>query len=217
MMVRSVPTVVALMLWANTALAAPPQFSSGGFTFNVAYGISFWNINKDLLAKQTTQAFADIVATDFESFHSVNLRLAYTILGHVSVGIDFLATGWQIDNTGRGGAGFLVGSLTWHPLELVFLKKERRPIPLDVGILLGGGYGLAGERLGMDGPVFQLALMADYFFVKYFALGATFRTNFLLFNKLYTNFNDRVYRDLPQGSGGQQFQLALTLTFRAGE
>ena len=48
-----------------------------------------------------------------------------------------------------------MGTVTWHPLQLVFLKKEVRPIPIDFGTYFGLGYGIAGERRGMDGIVYE--------------------------------------------------------------
>lgn len=215
--------LIGLLSVGQVAQAAPqpPNFSGGGFTIGLQYGPGLWNVDRALISKQTSTFAADTFANDAVTSHALTLRLAYSILGHVSIGVDFTATGWDLEKASRGGAGFLVGSATWHPLELVFMKKEKRPIPLDVGVLLGMGYGIAGEQIGMDGAVFQMGLLVDYFIARFFAVGLAFRTNFLLWDNLYYDFYNRdlpgAMAKLPQGSGGQQFHLALTLTFRAGD
>jgi hypothetical protein len=218
-MIRCV--LVLGLFTATGAFADPPKFSQGGFTFTVMYGPGFWSFDRTLLAGQVGSANADIFITDTVTGHTPALRAAYNILGHASLGVDFTATGWDITMANRGGAGFLTGFVAWHPLELVWLKKETRPIGLDVSTLFGVGYGIAGEQRGMDGLVLQWGFNADYFFARYFGAGLFVKGTFLQWDKFYIDYNNRDLPgntiSVPKGNGGSFWTMGISMTFRAGE
>lgn len=219
----------AALLTTSLAFADPPKFSQGGVLFDVRYGPGFWSMDAARLENQLPQApglgtrfVGQLAAGNLaQPSHSLGLSLAYNIKGHASVGVDFTGTGWNVFDASRGGAGFLTGKVAWHPLELVFINKEQRPIPLDVATSFGVGYGIAGgggsPSLGMDGLVFEWALEAKYYVARYFGLGAFVKGTFFDWRKLYTDFDNKVFFDLPNGSGGAFWMMGLTLTFRAGD
>lgn len=216
-------TVAALLL-TTSALAEPPDFSKGGFLFQIQYGPGFWTMDPNKLNADTGNqdpGGADAFVADLANTHTVSLGIAYNILGHASIGADITATGWDLTQANRGGGGFAVGKVAWHPLELVFLNKEKRPIGLDASTWFGVGYGIVGERRGMDGLVFEWGLSADWFFVKYFGLGLFVRGVFLNWEKYYLNFNERDQPGntitLSSPSGGSFWTFGLTLTLRAGD
>jgi hypothetical protein len=212
--------LVVGLLSGRAGLAEPPKFSEGGFLFSLMYGPGLWGFNRTLLAEQVGAGNADILIADAVTSHTVSLRAAYNILGHASLGVDFSGTGWDISNSNRGGAGFLTGFVAWHPLELVWMKKQQRPIGLDVSTMFGVGYGIMGEQRGMDGLVLQWGLNADYFFARYFGLGLFAKGTFLQWDKFYVNYNDRSVPGntlpVPKGTGGSFWTLGITLIFRAG-
>jgi hypothetical protein len=212
------------LVWAD-----PPKFSTGGFNFQIQYGPGFWNMDQKGLETQLTTTHdpggAAIFVGDLVNTHTVGLSAAYNIMGHVSLGADFNATGWKLDQDTRGGAGFLAGKIAWHPLELIFMKKEQRPIPLDFNTFFGLGYGIAGggriNPRGMDGLLFEWGANVDYFFSRFFGLGFFARGVFFNWNKFYLDYNNR---DVPgntitldKPSGGAFWTFGLALTFRAGE
>lgn len=217
-------TIVALAL-AGTTHADPPKFSQGGFLFSVMYGPGFWSFDRALLAGQLTApasaADADVFITDAVTSHTVSLRAGYTILGHASLGVDFTATGWDISTPQRGGGGFLTGYVAWHPLELVWMKKETRPIGLDASTMFGVGYGIMGERRGMDGAALQWGFNVDYFFARYFGAGLFVKGSFPLWDKFYLDYYGRDQPGntitLTRGSGVSFWTMGISLTFRAGE
>ena len=216
--------VLVLAGLAPPSRAESPQFSTGGFVMTVQYGPGFWALAKKQLADQVNSqdpGGGDIFVTDAQNTHTLSLRAAYNILGHASLGAELTATGWNLFDTTRGGAGFGIGSVTWHPLELVFLNRPKRPIPLDLGTFFGVGYGLAGQRRGMDGLIFEWGLNADWYFSRYFGLGLFVRGIFLDWNAFYIDFNNRSLPGatiaLPQSSGGSFWTFGLNINFRAGD
>jgi hypothetical protein len=199
-----------------------PQFSKGGFVFNIQYGPGFWNLDKAKIGISAGIPNAELFTTEVQGGHTVSIRAAYNILGHASIGAELTGTGWNITTSDRGGAGFVIGSLTWHPLEVVFMNKDKRPIPLDVGLVFGAGYGIAGQHRGMDGLIFETALNVDFFFTRFFSLGLFGRGIFMNWNNFYLDYENRALagNTIPiQGGGGvgNFFTLGLSLSFRAGE
>jgi hypothetical protein len=199
-----------------------PQFSKGGFGLTVQYGPGFWNIDQSKLAAATNASEASAFVSDLKNTHTVSVRAAYTILGHASIGAELTGTGWDITTLGRGGAGFAIGSATWHPLELVFMNKDKRPLPIDVGLVFGIGYGIAGQRRGMDGLLFEGAIDVDFFFARYIAVGLFGRGIFFNWNNLYLDFENRAVpgNTLPLGnvgSVGSFFTFGISVTLRAGD
>ncbi|MBL9038875.1 MAG: hypothetical protein JNG84_10195, partial [Archangium sp.] len=85
----------------------------------------------------------------------------------------------------------------------------------------GVGYGIVGQRTGIDGLVLEAGFQADYFFTRFFGLGFFVRGVFLNGSSFYLDYNNRSLPGntlaLPQGSGGSFTTLGFTLQFRAGE
>jgi len=206
---------------AGAAWADPPQFSKGGFLFSVDYGPGLWALDRAHLASQVPEPMANTFVTDAQSTHTVTLSAGYNIRGHASVAADFTATGWNLFDANRGGAGFLAGSVAWHPLELVWMNKEQRPFPIDASTSFGVGYGIAGQHTGMDGLVLEWSTKVDYFFSRYFGLGIFARGVFLQWDKFYLDYygrsNPGATLALPKGSGGAFWHLGIALHFRAGD
>ena len=215
-------TACLFLVFSPTAvLADPPKFSSGGVTLQLQYGPGFWHLDREGLAKQTGQANADIMTGDAQDTHTLGIRLAYNILGHASVGVDFNATGWDVTTPNRGGAGFIAGTVAWHPLELVFLNKAQRPIPLDVATFVGFGYGIVGEQRGMDGFLIEWGINVDWFFNRFFGLGLFARCNFLKFGNFYVDYDHRdspgATIALPDSSGGTFWHAGIDVILRFGD
>lgn len=210
-------------LIAPAALADPPKFSEGGFIFSIQYGPGFWSLDEGALGAQVGPGYASVFAGDFKTSHTLTLKGNYVILGHASVGVDFTATGWDVFSSSRGGAGFVVGTVGWHPLESVFkiLKYEKRPVAFDVSTFFGLGYGIAGQHLGSDGLVMEWGFNFDWFFARYFALGTFVRGVFTKWNSLYLDFNNRDVPGntiaVPNGVGLSFWTVGISLNFRAGE
>lgn len=215
--------LAALVVAGGVAGAEPPKFSEGGFVFSVQYGPGFWSIDQEHLAAQAGADSAAIFVGDLKAGHTLSLKAAYVILGHASIGADFTATGWDLFDTSRGGAGFLTGTVGWHPLETVFkvLKYEKRPVAFDLSTAFGVGYGIGGQRRGSDGLVLEWTIQFDWFFARYFALGTFARGVFLKWNNLYIDFNNRdlpgATIPLPNGMAGSFWTVGLSLNFRAGD
>lgn len=217
-------TFTVSLLAAPAALAAdPPKFSEGGFIFSIQYGAGFWDIDEAPLAAQVDPTIANVFVGDLKTAQALTLKMQYVILGHASVGIDFTGTGWDVFSQSRGGAGFLAGTLAWHPLEAIFklMKYEERPVRIDVSTYGGLGYGIAGQRVGSDGLVAEWGLEFDWYFTRFFALGTFVRGVFPLWKQLYLDFNNR---DVPgntlplaDGVGGAFWTVGLSVNLRAGD
>lgn len=211
----------ALLFLSLTASAAGPNFSEGGFLISVQYGPGFWGLDQPRLANQVGNDLAQTFITGVQNTHTVSLGLSYNILGHASVGVDLTATGWNLSEAYRGGAGMLVGKVAWHPLQLVWMNKERRPLSLDVSPFFGVGYGIAGRSTGMDGVLFETGLNVDYFFNRYFGIGFFARFVFFDFRSFYLDYNNRTQPGntlaLKDGSGGNFITIGFAIHLRAGE
>lgn len=215
------PLCGALLCWSLTAFAVGPNFSEGGFLVSLQYGPGFWGIDQPKIAAQLGLAAARDFAGELQNTHTVSLGLGYTILGHASIGADLTATGWNLPDPNRGGAGFAIGRVAWHPLQLLWLQKERRPVPLDVSLFFGVGYGIVGRSTGMDGLVLETGINADYWFAKYFGIGFFARFVFLNFSNYYIDYNNRSQPGntvaLKDGSGGTFISAGFALHLRAGD
>ena len=214
-------SLTGVLLLATVALADGPNFSGGGFLFSIQYGPGFWGVDRAKLVNQVGAELADTFITDAQNTHTVSIRAGYNIKGHASISADLTGTGWNLTLPAKGGGGWLTGTVHWHPLELVFMNKEKRPIPFDVSPFFGVGYSIVGQKTGMDGLIFQTGLNADYFFTRYFGLGVFFRAFFLDYDKFYLDYYNRDLPGstigLPQHSGGNFFTFGLSLHFRAGD
>jgi hypothetical protein len=209
--------VCFLFLAPVAAQAAQADFSNGAVILGLEYGPGYWGFDRAHLAAQVGDPLASVFVDDLQTGHTGTIRLGYNILGHATVEAMVTGTGWDLSTVNRGGAGFVGGELHWHPLELVWLKKER-PIPLDASVFFGLGYGIAGERTGMDGTVLETGLTASYFFVKAVGAGLFVRGVFPQWNNFYIDYDNRQLAGntlpLPNGSGGSFWTFGLALTFR---
>src|SRR6266478_2521785 len=143
-----------LTLIIAVALPAParaelevPQFNHGGFLFSIQWGIGVWHYDTDAVSKDLGfigPLAAPSLSSQLQNTHGLGFRLGYNIKGHVTIGADFTATGWNVFNAQRGGSGAVVGVVAWHPMELFFLQKEKRPFGLDASTYVGVGYGILG-------------------------------------------------------------------------
>lgn len=209
--------LASLTVWAD-----PPKFSSGGVIFGIQYGPKgLFSFDRTHLGSQVPQQFADAYLADLQDTHNVSIRLGYNILGHASIEANLVATGWNLSDTSRGGGGFLTGILAWHPLELVFMNKERRPIAIDASIFVGAGYGIVGQRLGMDGLVWQWGMTVDYWFNRFIGLGLYARGTFPRFGAMYLDYDNRSAAGntlpLPKTSGGMYWTPGFELLLRFGD
>lgn len=223
-----------LAVWAD-----PPHFSSGGFNFQIQYGPGFWTVDQTKLGTDPGKdglmvgpINAGLFKDSLQNTHTVSLSASYNILGHASVGADLTATGWNLFDATRGGGGFVIGKVAWHPIELFFLNKEKRPIGIDASTFFGVGYGIVGGATaiagfpnGMDGLIFEWGANVDYFFARYFGLGFFARGIFLNWEKFYLDFNNRDANTcggpctipLARPLGGSFWTFGISMTFRAGE
>jgi hypothetical protein len=215
---------LAAALAGTAAWGQPPRFQEGGFVVTVQYGPGFWALDGARLAEQvdaTDPGGAELFLGGVRDTHTVSLRLAYSILGHASLGAELTATGWNLADPTRGGAGFGVGTLTWHPLQLVFMQKEVRPIPIDLGTWFGVGYGIAGQKRGMDGLIFEWGANLDWFFTRYFALGLFTRGVFFSWDNYFLDYQNRALPGmtipLPKTSGGAFWTFGVSISLRAGD
>ena len=233
--------IAAMFVLAPMAVwADPPHFSTGGFNFSIQYGPGFWTVDATKLGNDPGKerpgmqrltvgpTNAGLFKDSLQNTHTVSLSAAYNILGHVSIGADLTATGWRLFDITRGGGGMVIGKIAWHPIELFFLNKEKRPIGIDASTFFGVGYGIVGGATalegfpnGMDGLVFEWGLNVDYFFARYFGLGFFARGVFLSWEKFYLDFNNRDVEGntipLDKPLGGSFWTFGISMTFRAGE
>jgi hypothetical protein len=172
-----------------------PQFSHGGFLVHFDYGIGLWGLDRNSLYQSVPSPVVDYFASRVQNTHTISFALGYNIKGHATIGAQFYATGWNVFDPSRGGSGGLMGTLAWHPLELVFLNKDKRPFGLDFSTWVGVGYGIvgfgdgSGPALGMDGLIVQWGLNVDYFFTKNFGVGLFAKINFLKYSTFYTDWD----------------------------
>jgi len=219
--------VIIAVAPATAAALEVPNFKKGGVLIELQFGGAVPNLDGANLNSQI--GGATILTSNVQSAAGVGFRLAYNILGHASIGADFTATGWDVFNDRRGGAGFLVGLIAWHPLELFFLKKDERPFGLDFNTHVGLGYGIIGGNVpaawGMDGITVQWGFAVDYFLTKYFAFEFFAKCNFIKHDKFYLNW-DGAHQNPPQpGSfatinptgNGTWWHTGIALVLRIGD
>ncbi len=203
-----------MVLMSGAASAGTPNFKAGGLIFGIQYGYGIWSFDREHLAKQVGGPEADTFLGDLQNTHNLGIRFGYNVLGHASIEVSVSGTGWNLTEVGRGGGGFITGALAWHPLELLWMKREQRPVPLDMNIYFGAGWGIVGQRRGMDGLVFQTGFNVEYFFAKSIGVGLYTRGTLLNWSEFYLNYNERRSTHLTQGSGGSQWQFGLSLLMR---
>jgi hypothetical protein len=208
-----------------------PDFGKGGVIFSIQYGYGLWQVNQGTLAATLAQSNPSIGSSNAAQYaqftnelrntQTASLRLGYNILGHATIEADFTATGWNIFDADRGGAGWLAGVVHWHPIEIFMQGKER---PFDASVFFGIGYGIGGGPVvsggpsyGMDGLIYEAGIEADYYFAPGFALSIFARWIFLDWKNFYLNYDDRSQpgNTLAVGSSiGNFFTIGGALTFR---
>ncbi|MBI3180698.1 MAG: hypothetical protein HYZ28_01000 [Myxococcales bacterium] len=214
-MARSVVLLAVLApAWAS---AGAPDFSKGGLVFGLQYGPGSWLLDRARLTDQVGQPNADLFVGEAQGTHTASIRLGYNILGHATVEAALTGTGWNVFNASRGGAGFLVGIVRWHPMELVW-RDQVRPVPIDASALFGVGYGIAGQDRGMDGAVLEVGVDADYWFSKAVGAGLFARGVLLQWSSFYLDYDNRAQPgatiNLTRGSGGSFWTFGVALSFR---
>lgn len=208
----------------SAAALEVPKFKKGGVLISLQAGAAVPHLDDANLNSLFTGAF--LFTRQVQTAPGVGFRLGYNILGHASVGADFTATGWDVFNDNRGGSGYLVGYVAWHPMELFFLKKDERPFGLDFNTHVGLGYGIVGgsqpAAWGMDGIAVQWGFAIDYFLNRYFAVEFFAKVNFLQFDKFYFDW-DSAHRGGPGAininprGGGTWWHTGLALVLRIGD
>ncbi|MBK7863146.1 MAG: hypothetical protein IPJ65_31955 [Archangiaceae bacterium] len=207
-----------------------PRFKKGGFLIELQAGAAVPHVDEANLDAQFSKPLASRFYGPIQTAAGVGLRLSYNILGYVSLGADFTATGWNVFNDQRGGAGFLVGLVAFHPMNLFFLKKEERPIGLDFNTHVGLGYGIIGvsgpPALGMDGLIVQWGFAVDYFLNRYFGFEFFAKCNFLRQDKFYFDWDGAHQSPPTSGSaatvnqtspGGTWWHTGIAIVLRIGD
>lgn len=219
------PLLIAVAPAPALAALDVPHFKTGGFLIGLQAGAGVPHLDGQFLNSQTFGTASLYTSRVPSEAVGLGLRLAYNILGFVSVGADFTATGWNVFDSNRGGTGFLVGLVAIHPMQFFFLNKEERPIGLDFSTHVGVGYGISGiggsPALGLDGIAVQWGLTIDFFFNKYFGLEFFAKCNFLQFDRFYFDW-DSAHSGGPgaiamQRGGGQWWHTGLAIVLRIGE
>ncbi|MFT3838810.1 MAG: hypothetical protein QM723_17655 [Myxococcaceae bacterium] len=210
---------LVLLLAAVPASASAPDFSAGGFLFTLQFGPDYWRLGRQHIARQGVGfTEADMFVSDAkDTWATVALRAGYNILGHATIEGTLTATGWSIDQPNRGGGGVATGGVRWHPLELVFMNKKQRPIPLDASIAYGIGWGIMGQRAGAQGISHMLDLSADYFFNRFFGLGFFARLYILDWDKFWIDHDNNIGVTMPNHMDGYLWHIGLSVNLRFGD
>lgn len=208
--------VVFSLCLSSAVQAAEADFSTGAFRLGLRYGVTQLSVSTP--QGEVPGFFDDASRQPI----SPGLSLGYNILGHVTLAADLSGAGWNLQENNRGGGGMLVGSLSWHPLQLFWLN-ERRPLPFDLEFGFGMGYGIFGQErklsaLGFtldnsfsaDARVYQGSVLAHYYFGRAIGLGLYARGAVLDWQKLYTGFTV----DMDPSISGQVWTFGANLEFR---
>jgi hypothetical protein len=203
-----------------------PDFSRGAVIFGIQGGYAVWGLNLNAI-KQSTDGFdpggaEDFVAQTAQGIGAASLKLGYNILGHVTIDAELTANGWRIFDASRGGAGFLIGALHWHPLQIA-RRNQAHPLPFDASLFFGYGYGIggssttnplrAGTSNGMDGQLMEFGVDATYFVSKTVGFGIFGRGIFLNWDKYYIDFDNKVYTKVA-GPVGSVWTFGVAIEFR---
>jgi len=193
------------------------DFSRGAVIFSIQPGYAVWGLDLARIQRDTevydpggARVFVDQAN---QAIGTVSVKLGYNILGHVTLDAELTGTGWNVFRSDRGGAGFLVGALHWHPLELVW-RKEVRPVPFDASVFFGYGYGICGSTRGMDGNLWEVGVDASYFVSKSVGFGIFARGIYLNWDKFYQNFDGNQFTPMSPGLIGSMWTFGISLDFR---
>lgn len=217
------PFLLAALLCAHLAHAAVPDFSAGGVVFSLQYGPGSWFLDGPKLNEQLQNfPFEQGLLTDTTlNGQSATVRLGYNVLGHATVEGTLTATGWNLFDPNRGGAGFGTGVLHWHPLQLVdqlYAPAWMKERAYDASLFVGMGYGILGQTRGLDGLVWQWGADANWYFGKSIGLGLFVRSTQLATTNYYIDFYNRSVAGntivLADGGVGSFVQFGVDLTLR---
>lgn len=205
-------------MMSTAATAGAPNFKTGSLIFGLQYGYGAWSFDRAAVAAGVGPQAASTFVSEPQNTHALGIRLGYNILGHASIEASVSATGWNLTEASRGGGGFITGIVAWHPLALVWLKAEQRPVPIDANIYFGAGWGIVGQHFGMDGLALQTGINAEYYFAKSIGVGLFTRGSFFNWSNFYLNYDQRSEPGntvkLPQGMGGSFWQVGLSIVLR---
>jgi hypothetical protein len=187
-------------------------------------GFARWVLNQDKVAAQVRER--DDVSLFFNPLRdgiAGSLRGGYNVFGHGHIGFNFLATGWDITNSSRGGGGYIGGEIGWHPISLaeLFLKdgllKDKW---YDFWLETGCGYGIVGKDRAMDGLVASFGLGTEGFPAPWVSIGLRITWYFPFFGRYIRDYDNRDLPgntiDLPDKSGGKFFALTGHINFHFG-
>jgi hypothetical protein len=213
--------------------AGEPALSQGqsawghaGVYFHVGYGYNWWSLDRAKVASQIGSR--DDPANFFNSSavdaQTASLRGGYNVAGHAHAGFHFLATGWEVLNSARGGAGYIGGEVGWHPLSLVSALLPSGPIPgeqyYDSWLEAGLGYGIVGKKRAMDGGIATFGLAAEGYPLPWLSLGLRTTWYFPFFNRYILDYDHRadpgMSLELPRGSGGSFLAFNAFVAFHFG-
>jgi hypothetical protein len=134
------------------------------------------------------------------------LKLGVNLFGWAGVEADIAAFGWDLDDVERGGGGFVGGAFRITPLEiLTYILPETAQIPslmppgpvtwknrpFDLGIYMGGGWGIVGEDYAYQGGYFKWGFDVKFFITPQLAVGIDIPFRHALYrNFRYVDYND---------------------------
>lgn len=201
-------------------------FGHAGAYFQLGYGYNWWSLDR---AKVTAQVGGrDDTGNFFDrslaNAQAASVRGGYNVLGHGHIGFHFLATGWEITNSSRGGAGYIGGEIGWHPFSLVSALLPNGPIPggkyWDFWLEGGVGYGIVGKQRALDGEVATFGLAVEGYPLPWLSLGLRTAWYFPFFSRYILDYDHRadpgMTIDLPDGSGGSFFAFNAFFAFHFG-
>jgi hypothetical protein len=215
-------------LGAGEPVPSQGQSASGhaGVYFHIGYGYNWWSLDRAKVANQI--GIRDDPANFFNGSavdaQAASLRGGYNVLGHAHAGVHFLATGWEVLNSARGGAGYIGGEVGWHPLSLVSALLPGGPLPeeryYDLWLEAGIGYGIVGKKRAMDGGIATFGLAAEGYPLPWLSLGLRTTWYFPFFSRYILDYDHRadpgMSLDLPQGSGGSFLAFNAFVAFHFG-
>lgn len=210
--------LLVCFLSSTAAFADGPDFSRGAVMLGLHYGYGLWGFDRAQLSSQVGAPNADAFLGTTPNAQAAAVRLGYNVLGHATAEAVLTATGWNLTEVTRGGAGFLIGALRWHPLMLVFPEGPRK-VPFDASVFFGAGYGIVGQARGMDGAALTAGFDIEYYISRGVGFSFFARDFFPLWNSFYLDYDNRAVPGntiaMPGGSGGSfiSFGLALNLRF----
>lgn len=212
--VKLFPTIAVLLSFSAVAHAQGPARAEG-LLLRIEPGYALWSFDAEHIQRQTTLPPGDVqgaLVDQTPNAPSVALVLGYNVEGHIGIAASLTATGWDLGDRTRGGAGFGALELSWHPAELVPAIRSR---DWDASLFFGAGYFVLGEQRALDGLHYQLGARGEYFVSDWLSVGATLRHVLLSSSRYIVDWNNEVSQPLPQGSRGNVFLPALSLTVHA--